>query len=64
MPTSSEIVRQKREREAWDAYMAGLRAQSMTPTQQQAATVEQQPASSALILGPDGQPLGKGSSNG
>uniref|UniRef100_A0A9E8A017 Uncharacterized protein n=1 Tax=Bosea sp. NBC_00436 TaxID=2969620 RepID=A0A9E8A017_9HYPH len=26
MPTSSDLVKQKRERDSWDAYMAGLRA--------------------------------------
>ena len=26
MPTSSEVVAQRRREEAWDAYMAGIRA--------------------------------------
>ena len=53
MPTSSDLVKQKREREAWDAYMASLRAQTPAPVQQQAAP-EPEPTP---LLGPDGQPI-------
>ncbi len=60
MPTSSELVKQRRATEAWDAYMAGLRAQSAAaPVQQQtSAPAEEKPPP---VLGPDGQPAGKGS---
>ena len=51
MTTSSEAVRQKREREAWDAQMAQIRAA-------EAAKVQPQPAPQPEpLLGPDGQPI-------
>lgn len=37
MPTSSELVAQKRAEEQWDAYMAGLRAAEAARVAQQQA---------------------------
>lgn len=58
MPTSRELVAQKREREAWDAYMAGLRAAEAARVAQQSV---QPPATetetASAILGPDGEPI-------
>lgn len=62
MPTSSELVKRKREAEAWEAQMASLRAQSVAaPGQQQVAPVDEKPAP---VLGPGGQPAAKGSTDG
>lgn len=45
MPTSSDLVKQKRAAEAWDAYMAGLRAAEAARVAQQspAPTPEPEP---------------------
>lgn len=61
MPTSSELVRQKRERESWDAYMAGLRAAAAAQPAQQEPAPEPEPAP---LLGPDGQPIAPEPSDG
>ena len=61
MPTSSELVKQKREAEAWDAYMAGLRAAEAAKVAQPAPEPQ---APAAPLLGPDGQPIASEQSDG
>lgn len=58
MPTSSELVRQKREAEAWDQRMAQLRAAEASKPK--TAVVEKP----APLLGADGEPIVAGPSNG
>ena len=50
MPTSSELVKQKRASEAWDEHMRQVRAT-------EAAKPKVAPEPVAPLLGPDGQPL-------
>lgn len=54
MPTSSDLVKQKRAQDAWDAYMAGLRAAAAAQAMQPAPAPGPEPAP---LLGPDGQPI-------
>lgn len=61
MPTSSELVKRKREAETWDAFMASLRAAEATKAAQPAP--EPDPPV-APLLGPDGQPIAPESSDG
>ncbi len=53
MPTSSDIMKEKREREAWDAHMASLRAAEAAKV----APVPSAEPEPAPLLGPDGQPI-------
>lgn len=60
MPTSSELVRQKREAEAWDQRMAQLRAAEAAKPKAAAEVVEKP----APLLGADGEPIVAGPANG
>lgn len=59
MPTSSELVRRKREAEAWGARMAQLRAAEASKVKP--VEVVDKPAP---LLGADGAPIVSGGGNG
>lgn len=63
MPTSSDLVKQKRAAEAWDAYMAGLRAAAAAQSVPQPAP-SPEPEPPAPLLGPDGLPIAPEPSDG
>lgn len=60
MPTSSDLVKQKRERDSWDAYMAGLRAAEAARVAQQAMTPAPTPTPEPQTpIAPDDVPEGE-----